>query len=105
MLPRLDEDTFKLLITMTDGDASDDRKVEAIATARDNFNMMCAVGVGGKAHVEKLIDFSTEERHVRQVNNFQDLQDTVMVMSDDICAGIDDLVQGEYFCCFTAVWC
>ena len=80
---------------MTDGDASDDRRVDEIVQARNNFDIMAAVGVGGNAHVDKLIDFSTEERHVRQVNNFQDLQDTVFAISDDICNGIDDLVQGK----------
>jgi len=91
--PRLEQDTFKLLITMTDGDAGDDRNIQAITSARDNFNMMCAVGVGGKAHVDKLVDFSTSEDHVRKVDNFQDLQDTVLALSDDICRNIDGLIE------------
>ena len=56
---------------------------------------MCAVGVGGKAHVDKLVDFSTSEDHVRKVDNFQDLQDTVLALSDDICRNIDGLIESK----------
>ena len=68
---------------------------KAIKLARNNFDMMCAVGVGGKAHVDKLVDFSTSEDHVRQVNNFQDLQNTVLALSDDICRNIEGLVESK----------
>lgn len=90
---RMGDNTFKLLITMTDGDATDARNEVEIEWARAHFDMMYAVGVGHDAHHDKLIDFANAENHVGHVDDFQHLHDIVYTLHDGICRSIYHVVQ------------
>ena len=92
---RMRDNTFKLLVTMTDGDATDARNEVEIEWARAHFDMMYAVGVGHDAHHDKLIDFANAEKHVGYVDDFQHLHDIVYTLHDSICGSIYNVVQSK----------
>jgi len=94
VVPNLREGSFKILITMTDGDASDDRDVEAINQARNDFNIMIAVGVGDKVDSEELRDFSSTDK-IYNVDKFSALESIITNIVENICSGIHAIVQGK----------
>jgi len=91
--PTLRRNSYKILITMTDGDASEDRNQEAIDQAHQNFNMMIAVGVGRKVDEEELRDFS-KRGYVITVENFNALEGIISSLKDIICRDIGESVEG-----------
>merc|ERR1712136_640686 len=92
VFPSLEANTFKLLITMTDGEATDS-PCPCVKKARKNFDMMYVVGIGSEVHHDKLVDFATAESHVGRVDDFAHLSDIVHTMHGGICNGIYNLVQ------------
>ena len=84
--------SFKILITMTDGDASEPRNIEAINLAHEEFDMMVAVGVGSKTDREELLDFSSSER-IFSVENFESLEGIIADIIGDICSGLDQALE------------
>ncbi|CAK8696689.1 unnamed protein product [Clavelina lepadiformis] len=94
LYPDLRENSFKILITMTDGDASEDKDIEAIQQARSNFNMMIAAGVGEKVNNDTLEDFSSSQDYIINVNNFVELKSTISSIVENTCSGIDAILSG-----------
>ena len=91
--PTLRSESYKILITMTDGDASEDRNAEAIEQALNNFDMMVAVGVGRKIDEEELLDFSSSN-FVFTVENFNALEGIISTIIERICTDIGEAVKG-----------
>ena len=94
--PRMRSNSYKILITMTDGDASEDRNVAAINQAESYYNMRVAVGVGQKVDEEELKDFSSNDRFVFKIENFGALEGIISRIIEGICSGIDEVVDGEF---------
>uniref|UniRef100_F6QQE0 VWFA domain-containing protein n=1 Tax=Ciona intestinalis TaxID=7719 RepID=F6QQE0_CIOIN len=88
--PLLRPGAFKILITMTDGDASEDRNVDAIEEANNKYNLMAAVGVGSKVISSELEDFSSTG-NVFNVDNFSALESIISDIVENICAGIKEI--------------
>lgn len=78
---------YKILITLTDGDASEDRDSAAIAEARSFYNIMMGVGVGDKVNFEELKDFAHGGRVVT-VDDFAALDGIVSQIVSDSCQEI-----------------
>jgi len=89
--PLLRAGSYKILITLTDGDASESRNVQAVQEARNNFNKMIAVGVGEKTDKEELLDFSSSGR-VFNIDNFEELETIIKQVIDSICSGVNEIV-------------
>jgi len=94
VFPMLEANTFKLLITMTDGEATDS-PCPCVKKARKNFDMMYVVGIGSEVHHDKLVDLATAESHVGRVDDFAHLSDIVHTMHGGICDGIYNVVQAR----------
>ncbi|XP_078481143.1 matrilin-1-like isoform X2 [Ciona intestinalis] len=92
--PLLRPGAFKILITLTDGDASEDRNVEAIEEANNKYNLMAAVGVGSKVISSELEDFSSIG-NVFNVDNFSALESIISDIVENICAGIKEIEVDE----------
>ncbi|XP_078481146.1 matrilin-1-like isoform X5 [Ciona intestinalis] len=92
--PLLRPGAFKILITLTDGDASEDRNVEAIEEANNKYNLMAAVGVGSKVISSELEDFSSIG-NVFNVDNFSALESIISDIVENICAGIKEIEDEE----------
>ena len=91
--PTLRPKSFKILITMTDGDASEVRNEDAINQALKNFDVMVAVGVGRKIDRAELEDFSSHNL-VITVENFNALEGIISRIIDTICSEIDGSDRG-----------
>ena len=89
--PLMRAGSYKILITLTDGDASESRNVQAVQEARNNFNKMIAVGVGEKTDKEELLDFSSSGR-VFNIDNFEELETIIKQVIDSICSGVNEIV-------------
>jgi hypothetical protein len=92
--PLLRPGSYKILITLTDGDASETRNLAAISEARGNFQRMIAVGVGEKTDKEELMDFSSTGR-IFNVDNFEELESIIQQVIDSICSGVNEIVLQE----------
>ena len=92
--PRLRKTSSKILITMTDGDASDDRNEQAIDQAQNNFNRMVAVGVGQKVNETELLDFSSTNNSFT-VEDFQALEGIISTIIERICTDLDETTEGR----------
>jgi len=89
--PLLRSGSYKILITLTDGDASETRNVAAVSEARGNFNRMIAVGIGEKTDKEELMDFSSTG-NIFNINNFEELETIIEQVIDSICSGVNEIV-------------
>lgn len=79
----------KMLVTMTDGDASEDRDQEAIDTARANYDLMLAVGIGEKIHMEQLRDFTYNTNPIT-VQEFASLGGVIEEIVEASCQNIKE---------------
>ena len=87
VVPRLRNGSFRILITLTDGRASEDADQQAIANAEFNFQLRVGVGIGDKVKEEELADFSTHEE-VLTVDDFAALDDIIANIIDQACQGV-----------------
>ena len=85
--PHLRAASYKILITLTDGDASDKGNQQTVQEARVNFNKMMVVGISDRTDQVELLDF-TSTGNVYSISNFQRLESTVMQIVDNICSGM-----------------
>ena len=92
--PQLRETSYKILITMTDGDASEDRNEEAIGQALNNFDRMVAVGVGQKVDETELLDFSSTN-NIFTVEDFKALEGIISTIIERICTDLDEAREGS----------
>ena len=92
--PLLRKSSYKILITMTDGDPSEDRNEATVATARSNFDLMIAVGIG-QLNMTKLSDFSCTQDHVISIEHVEELADVVKTIKSKVCLGINEAVEGN----------
>lgn len=89
--PLLRRGSYKILITLTDGDASEPRNVRAVQEAHSNFNRMIAVGIGEKTDQDELMDFSSTGK-IFNINNFEELENIIETVIDSICSGVNQIV-------------
>ena len=89
--PQMRSNSYKILITMTDGDASEDRNVAAIKQAESYYNMRVAVGVGEKVNEDELMDFSSNETLVFKIENFGALEGIISRIIEKICSDIEGI--------------
>lgn len=88
VVPRLRSGSYKILITLTDGRASENRDEQAITDSAYNFQMRIGVGVGDKVREEELEDFS-DAGEVFAVNDFGELQNIIDQIIDETCADVN----------------
>lgn len=72
VLPRLREDSLKIMITMTDGGRRDEIQRSVFEHIKSNFKFMVAVGVGTEVEDEELRKLSTRGRSLH-IQNFDGL--------------------------------
>ena len=90
--PQMRSNSYKILITMTDGDASEERNVAAINQAESYYNMRVAVGVGEKVDEEELMDFSSNAKLIFKIENFGALEGIISRIIERICSDIEGIV-------------
>ena len=93
--PNMRRQSFKILITMTDGKVKEARNANTINQARSFYNMMVAVGVGSVINRSELLDFSSTGS-VFNVTNFAALEGIISVLVGDICFRLGQIVTGEF---------
>nr|XP_039263575.1 collagen alpha-1(XXVIII) chain-like isoform X1 [Styela clava] len=94
--PGIRPDSYKILITMTDGDASEDRDQSAIDEAREFYNIMLAVGVGDKIRFEELEDFAhMTKNRVFTVDDFARLESVVEQLVLESCREIGEQIRED----------
>jgi hypothetical protein len=76
VVPRLRNGSYRILITLTDGRANENREDKTIADAEFNFQLRVGVGVGDRVLDDELEDFSSNDESYH-VGNFQELQDII----------------------------
>ena len=106
--PKMRSNSYKILITMTDGKANEDRNIAAIKQAHNNYNMMMAVGVSEKVDQDKLLDFSSNETLIFKIENFGALGGIISRIVEKICLDIGEgIVQYFKFCnkWFCSIFC
>lgn len=84
----LRKDSFKVLMTFTDGDASDVRDLGAVSQARNTFNMMFAARVG-EENYEELMDFSKDD-NIFTLDHFEGLEKFIPKIQTETCKGIEE---------------
>ena len=89
--PQMRSNSYKILITMTDGDASEDRNVAAIKQAEIYYNMRVADGVGEKVDEEELMDFSSNAKLIFKIENFGALEGIISRIIQKICSDIEGI--------------
>ena len=92
--PSLRKNSYKILITMTDGDARDRRNNQVISQARKNFNRTVAVGVGQQINLTQLQDFSSTN-HIFTVQNFGELKNIISSIKKKICSDFREAAEGS----------
>jgi hypothetical protein len=88
VVPRLRQESYKILITLTDGRASESRDEQAIAASVFNFQMRVGVGIGDRVKDEELADFNGGEE-VFHVEDFSELQNIIERIIDQTCADVN----------------
>jgi len=91
--PNLRNNSYKILIIITDGNAKDDKDQEVIDQAHQNFNMTIAVGVGRKVDEKELRDFSKPGYDIT-VENYNALEGIIAKLKGIICRDIGESVEG-----------
>ena len=95
-LTKLRNDSHKILITMTDGEANRaDRNDTTVREARKNFDTMVAVGVGGNVVESSMVDFSSSPDHVFLLENFDELKKIIANITKKVCPKIPDKNDGK----------
>ena len=95
-LTKLRNDSHKILITMTDGEANRaDRNYTVVREARKNFDTMVALGVGGNVVKSSLVDFSSSPNHVFLLHNFDELKKIIANITKKVCLEIPDKNDGK----------
>ena len=95
--PNMRRQSFKILITMTDGKVKEARNANTINQARSFYNMMVAVGVGSVINRSEILDFSSTDR-VFNVTNFAALKGIISDLVGDICFRLGRIMAGEFLC-------
>ena len=91
IVQQLTPTAFKVLITLTDGTMNEDRDTEAVETARSAFHNMMSVTVGEYENHD-VSDF-TKDGFNFDLDNFEDLQDTIAQITQSVCSQIDKMYQ------------
>ena len=101
-LIKLRNDSHKILITMTDGEANRfDRNNAAVRVARENFDTLVAVGVGRDVERSNLVDFSSSPDHVFLLDNFDELKKIIANIKKKVCSKIPDKNEGKNLTLFS----
>lgn len=86
--PNTRDGSYKILITMSDGETYEDHDQQAIDTARANYDLMLAVGIGSKIEQDKLRDFTKRSDPI-SVNKFAALSGIIDKIVDESCKNIE----------------
>ena len=86
--PLLQVESTKILITMTDGSASDSRSPYSIRRAHSNFDVLISVGVGSNLNKTQLADFSSSGLDLT-VGDFTALEGIISEIVEKICSSIE----------------
>lgn len=94
VVPMMRNGAYSILVTMTDGDANDVRNQATIDEANELFNVMVGIGVGEKANMDQVNDFSSNRQGIA-VNNFDALGGLVEKIMQESCATIVEAARGR----------
>ena len=80
----------KILITITDGDASDNRSSTVVQKAHVLFDVMISVAVGNSLNMTQLEDFSSNGTSPSIIRGFSALEDTIPEIYEKVCFSIEN---------------
>jgi len=89
----LNPTAFKVMISLTDGTMNEDRDPEAVATAKAAFHNMMSVTVGEYENHD--VSDLTKNGHNFDLDNFEDLQATIIMITRSICSQIEKIYQNS----------